>query len=699
MSDRTSHGSSSATKITTLTKITNNYWLFVIFVAFVVFVPASEPSAVVAARQQAAQTPTQAQQRPVFRGGTHFVRVDAYPVQDGKIVEGLTPEDFEILEDGKRQAIESFDFIRFDTFTPEAERREPATRQEGFDMAADPRNRVFVIVVDLPAASMGRAVRTDIAFIQQPLVNFLDRVLGPQDLFGFLTSRNSAKDLVLARRTAVVRSQMLDMFRTTNMERDEADDALDPCVNGAAALKGRYRADQLYTSLETLVRQLGAIRQERKSIIFVANGINRAPASLKALEVNGPRMPKIGITNGRIGIGDSNNPTVANERACTAEVQRLAAINFDDRYRALLQDARQQNVSFYTINPLGLQAPPGNAERRRAPTAAEIRATGSANDNLRSMADETEGLAIVNTNDLNGGMKRIADDLAAYYVLGYYTTNTTFDGGIRKISVKLKGRSIRARREYRAPTQTEIAAMASAGSAQSSSPAAPSAATVSPREAALIILERANRPFVPYVAAAGKTLTVVAELSAASIQAGRWKEGADVTVRAVGPSDEPLASAKGRLEPGTYSVAIPLTVSGAWPARVTIALSAPGERPADDWVKLEPPSGMLVGEPTAYRSGSRVAARPVAGFEFARNERIRAEWPVLASLDRREVRLLDRSGKPIAVELPLAEDPAKKALVVEMSLSGIVRGDYLIELTAGSGAALERRLLAIRIKP
>jgi len=233
----------------------------------------------------------------------------------------------------------------------------------------------------------------------------------------------------------------------------------------------------------------------------------------------------------------------------------------------------------------------------------------------------------------------------------------------------------------------------------SAAAAAQENSAVSPREAALIILERANRPFVPYVAVAGKTLTVVAELSAASIQAGRWKGGADVSVRAVGANDEPLATAKGRLEAGTYSVAIPLVVTGPWPARVTIALRAEGERPADDWVKMEPPAGTLVGEPVAYRSGSRVAARPVAGFEFARSERIRAEWPVLAPLDRREVRLLDRSGKPLAVELPLADDPARKALVVDMSLSGIVRGDYLIELTTGSGGTIERRLLAIRIKP
>ena len=88
----------------------------------------------------------------------------------------------------------------------------------------------------------------------------------------------------------------------------------------------------------------------------------------------------------------------------------------------------------------------------------------------------------------------------------------------------------------------------------------------------------------------------------------------------------------------------------------------------------------------------------MAGFEFARNERIRVEWPVLAALDRREVRLLDRTGKPLPVELPLAEDPATRAVVVEMSLSGLGHGDYLIELTAGAGAVKDTKLVAIRIR-
>ena len=106
------------------------------------------------------------------------------------------------------------------------------------------------------------------------------------------------------------------------------------------------------------------------------------------------------------------------------------------------------------------------------------------------------------------------------------------------------------------------------------------------------------------------------------------------------------------------------------PARVTVRLRGGATPGADDWIVVEPATGSLLGDALAFRTGPRAATRPVATFEFARNERIRAEWPVLAPLNRREVRLLDRTGRPLPVDLPLAEDPATKAVVVEMSLSG-----------------------------
>src|SRR3954471_16912127 len=109
------------------------------------FLAAALAFAGAAAQGPPAHTPPQAQQRPVFRGGTHFVRVDAYPTQDGKIVEGLKPEDFEIREARKPQRIDSFAFVNFDTFTAEAERRDPQSQRESFARAADPRYRLFVI--------------------------------------------------------------------------------------------------------------------------------------------------------------------------------------------------------------------------------------------------------------------------------------------------------------------------------------------------------------------------------------------------------------------------------------------------------------------------------------------------------------------------------------------------------------------------
>ena len=105
-------------------------------------------------------------------------------------------------------------------------------------------------------------------------MNFLQRVLGPQDLFGFLTSRNTVKDLVLGQKSLVIEAQVRDLLRTSVIDRDEADQ-LDNCLNGPA-LKGRHRADQTYTALEGLVQQLGSLRQERKNVVFVTNYMHAA---------------------------------------------------------------------------------------------------------------------------------------------------------------------------------------------------------------------------------------------------------------------------------------------------------------------------------------------------------------------------------------------------------------------------------------
>jgi hypothetical protein len=93
-------------------------------------------------------TPPQQEQRPVFRGSAVFVNVDVYPRRDGRVIEGLTKDDFEVLEDGKPQPVEKFEFVRVAPFTPDAAKRDPNTVAESLRLATDPHNRVFIIFLD-----------------------------------------------------------------------------------------------------------------------------------------------------------------------------------------------------------------------------------------------------------------------------------------------------------------------------------------------------------------------------------------------------------------------------------------------------------------------------------------------------------------------------------------------------------------------
>ena len=89
---------------------------------------------------------------------------------------------------------------------------------------------------------------------------------------------------------------------------------------------------------------------------------------------------------------------------------------------------------------------------------------------MRTLAEATDGLAVMGSNDLDKGLRRISDDLTSYYLLGYYSTNTKLDGGYRSLKVRVTrpGVSVRARRGYRAATADEVAKARAAAAAPAS---------------------------------------------------------------------------------------------------------------------------------------------------------------------------------------------------------------------------------------
>jgi hypothetical protein len=69
---------------------------------------------------------------------------------------------------------------------------------------------------------------------------------------------------------------------------------------------------------------------------------------------------------------------------------------------------------------------------------------------LGILAEQTGGLLVNNTNDLENGIGRINDDRRNYYLLSYSSTNPTLDGKFHRISVKVKkaGMYVRNRTGY-----------------------------------------------------------------------------------------------------------------------------------------------------------------------------------------------------------------------------------------------------------
>src|SRR5687768_14514296 len=107
-----------------------------------------------AVSQPQQQPPPPGQQPPVFRTEANFVRVDVYPMKGGQPLQGLTAEDFELFEDGVLQKIESVEHVQVRPAGAQSTRIDPGSQREALQQAANPRNRVFVIFLDIPNVSL-----------------------------------------------------------------------------------------------------------------------------------------------------------------------------------------------------------------------------------------------------------------------------------------------------------------------------------------------------------------------------------------------------------------------------------------------------------------------------------------------------------------------------------------------------------------
>ena len=74
--------------------------------------------------EKPAEKPQEQPQPPRFRADVNLVRVDAYPLRDGKPVFDLKAEEFEVFEDGVLQKIATFEHVVVRPAGPQTERIE-----------------------------------------------------------------------------------------------------------------------------------------------------------------------------------------------------------------------------------------------------------------------------------------------------------------------------------------------------------------------------------------------------------------------------------------------------------------------------------------------------------------------------------------------------------------------------------------------
>ncbi len=111
----------------------------------------------------------------------------------------------------------------------------------------------------------------------------------------------------------------------------------------------------------------------------------------------------------------------------------------------------------------------------------------------------------------------------------------------------------------------------------------------------------------------------------------------------------------------------------------------------------------LFGAPMLFRRGPFTgnAFQPTADVRFRKAERLRADFPLAAACDSPAARLLDRKGQLLAVPVTtsLREQAGARFAGAEVTLAPLAQGDYLLEVTARRGDAVEKTLIAFRVVP
>jgi VWFA-related protein len=366
------------------------------------------------------QTPPAAGQTPAtptFRAETRLVVHNVVVTdKDGNAIEGLTKNDFIVMENNVRQEIA---FVEFQRVVPPIEKPvEPATpiavavpldavaRAEAARITVPPAGdtrfqdrRLLVMYFDMTSMAQPDQLR---AF--DAAMKFIRTEMGPSDTMAIMALQSGS--VRIRQDFTTDRPRLLEVL-TTMMYNDDLDQDGIPDLDVFSSDFGQnggefnlFNTDRRMSALQTAVGYLRGIAQQKALIYFAGSGLSMSGGDNAA------------------------------------------------QYQATINAARKANVLVSTIDTRGLVAfsPSGNASRQspggmsmfNGQAAVNTMSTFAASqDSLYALAKDTGGKPLLDYNDLTVGIVNAAKTITSYYMVAYYSNNTATDGKFRRINVAL----------------------------------------------------------------------------------------------------------------------------------------------------------------------------------------------------------------------------------------------------------------------
>lgn len=416
----------------------------------------------------------QQQTRPkdeVVRVTTNLVQVDVVVTDKaGKQVTDLLPEEFEVLEDGRKQPITNFSFISTGERgnSPALNATEQTTKSNATKVApavlgSGQVRRTIALVVD----DLGLSFES-VGFVRQALKNFVDEQMQPNDLVAIIltsAATGSSQQFTSDKRklyAAVDRVRWypngrgdLTPFPVRNETQTAADfEMTQQVINEFEDERESNYAIGTFGSLEFVMRGLGRL-PGRKSLVLISEAFrlfttqgrnvrlieamrrltdeaNRASTVIYTIDASGLQSLALDASDKIKGPGYLFDPRIMGSPLAPAQPRRET---FRVDQSIAQQAERDSHDAFRKLNALADERRSDNIEAQTV---------------LSFLANETGGIAVRNRNDLDAGLRQILEDQTGYYLLGYRPEASTMDPatGRRRfhhLEVKIKRSGFRAR--------------------------------------------------------------------------------------------------------------------------------------------------------------------------------------------------------------------------------------------------------------